>query len=107
MRFYFLGTYSEIGLKGMMNSSFSARKTAIQSMLRNIDGSLLHMSYLQGEYDVIAHIDLDCYETASGLKSVMTLSGGWDKLLILPEMNIDKALASGAKLGSYTLPGTE
>ena len=37
----------------------------------------------------------------------MMLSGGWDELLLLPEMDIDKALNAARTAGDYPMPGEE
>ena len=76
-------------------------------MLGNVGGSLTSMSYLQGPYDVIAELEVDSYETASGLRATMMLSGGWEEMLILPAMDINKALETAKKAGGYTMPGSE
>ena len=65
------------------------------------------MTYLQGPFDVIADVDVDNYETASGLHATMMLSGGWDELLILPEMDVDKAISAAKTAGGYPMPGQE
>ena len=107
MKIYFLGAYSDIGLQGMMQSSFEARKGAVEAMLENVGGRLTSMSYLQGPYDVIAELEVDSYETASGLRATMMLSGGWEEMLILPAMDINKALETAKKAGGYAMPGSE
>ena len=60
-------------------------------MVEKVGGKLGTVTYLQGPFDVIADVEVDNYETASGLHATMMLSGGWDELLILPEMDVDKA----------------
>tara|TARA_B100000989_G_scaffold195730_1_gene147750 strand:+ start:193 stop:303 length:111 start_codon:yes stop_codon:yes gene_type:complete len=35
------------------------------------------------------------------------ISGGWDELLILPEMDIDRAIKSARTAGDYPMPGQE
>jgi len=56
---------------------------------------------------VIAELELYCYETASGLRATMIFSGGWDELLMLPEMDVDKAITAAQKSGGYPMPGQE
>ena len=107
MKVYFLGAYSAEGHRGMMESSFSARKQAVSVMLEKVGGKIVSMSYLQGDFDVIAELELDSYETASGVRATMILSGGWDELLMLPEMDVDKAITAARKSGGYPMPGQE
>lgn len=56
MKVYFLGAYSEDGHRGMMDSTFKARKEAVTAMLFKVGGKIVSMSYLQGDFDVIAEL---------------------------------------------------
>ena len=94
MKVFFLGAYSAAGMQGMMNSNYAARVSAVKKMVEKVGGKLGTVTYLQGPFDVIADVEVDDYETASGLHANMMLSGGWDELLILPEMNVDKAISA-------------
>jgi len=107
MKVYFLGAYSEKGLAGMMSSSYDARVKAISAMLERAGAKLGSVDYLQGPYDVIADAEVDCYETASGIAAVMMQSGGWDDLMVLPTMDVDKALNAARAVGDYPMPGSE
>ena len=107
MKVFFLGAYSAAGMQGMMNSTYAARVSAVKKMVEKVGGKLGAVTYLQGPFDVIADVEVDDYETASGLHATMMLSGGWDELLILPEMNVDKAISAAKSAGGYPMPGQE
>ena len=107
MKVFFLGAYSAAGMQGMMSSNYDARVSAVKKMVEKVGGKLGNVTYLQGPFDVIADVELDDYETASGLHANMMLSGGWDELLILPEMDVDKAIKAARIAGDYPLPGQE
>ena len=107
MKVYFLGAYSEKGLAGMMSSSYDARVKAVSAMMERAGAKLGSVEYLQGPYDVIADAEVDCYETASGIAAVMMQSGGWDDLMVLPTMDVDKALNTARAVGDYPMPGSE
>ena len=107
MKVFFLGAYSAAGMQGMMNSTYDTRVSAVKKMVEKVGGKLGAVTYLQGPFDVIADIEVDDYETASGLHANMMLSGGWDELLILPEMDVDKAIKTARAAGDYPLPGQE
>lgn len=107
MKVYFLGTYSDKGRIGMMESSYDARVSAVRAMLEKAGAKLGSVNYLQGNWDVIADAEVDCYETASGIHAIMMQSGGWDELIILPTMDIDKALSTARHVGDYPMPGSE
>jgi len=64
-------------------------------------------TYLQGDYDVIADVKVDCVKTASGSRAIMQLSGGWDELLVMSEFDLDKAIATSKAAGSYPMHGQE
>ena len=49
MEVYFLGTYSEDAHRGMMASSFTARKKALSVMLEKGYSKIVSMSYFQGD----------------------------------------------------------
>ena len=107
MKVFFLGAYSAAGMQGMMNSTYDTRVSAVKKMVEKVGGKLGAVTYLQGPFDVIADIEVDDYETASGLHANMMLSGGWDELLLLPEMDVDKAIKAARAAGDYPLPGQE
>ena len=107
MKVFFLGGYSAAGMQGMMNSNYVARVSAVKKMVEKVGGKLGTVTYLQGPFDVIADVEVDDCETASGLHANMMLSGGWDELLILPEMNVDKAISAAKTAGGYPMPGQE
>ena len=107
MKVFFLGAYSAAGMQGMMSSTYDTRVTAVKKMVEKVGGKLGAVTYLQGPFDVIADVEVDDYETASGLHANMMLSGGWDELLILPEMDVDKAIKAARAAGDYPLPGQE
>jgi len=107
MKVFFLGVYSAAGMQGMMSSTYDTRVSAVKKMVEKVGGKLGAVTYLQGPFDVIADVEVDDYETASGLHANMMLSTGWDELLILPEMDVDKAIKAARAAGDYPLPGQE
>ena len=107
MKVFFLGAYSAAGMQGMMSSTYATRVAAVKKMVEKVGGKLGAVTYLQGPFDVIADVEVDDYETASGLHANMMLSGSWDELLILPEMDVDKASKAARTAGDYPMPGQE
>jgi hypothetical protein len=49
MEVYFLGAYSEDAHRGMMASSFTARKKTLSVMLEKVNSKIVSMSYFQGD----------------------------------------------------------
>ena len=107
MKVFLLGAYSASGMQCMMSRTYATRVAAVKKMVEKVGGKLGAVTYLQGPFDVIADVEVDDYETASGLHANMMLSGGWDELLILPEMDVDKALKAARAAGDYPMPGQE
>ena len=48
MKVYFLGAYSEDAHRGMIASSFTARKKALSVMLEKVKSKIVIMYYFQG-----------------------------------------------------------
>ena len=107
MRVFFLGAYSEQGRAGLLESSYEARFTAVTAMVERACGKLNSLTYLQGNYDVIAEVEVDSFETAAGMREVMLMTGAWNEILVMPEFDLDKAVAAARAVGSYTMPGKE
>ena len=107
MKVFFLGAYSDEGMSGLMESSYDARVKAVSEMCDKAGAKLGSVTYLQGDYDVIADVEVDCIEIASGLRAMMQLSGGGDELLVMPEFDLDKASAAAKAAGGYPMPGQE
>ena len=60
----------------MMSSTYATRVVAVKKMVERVGGKLGDVTYLQGLFDVIADVEVDDYETTSGLHSNMMLSAG-------------------------------
>ena len=106
MKVFFLGSYSSIGVAGLMDSSYAARKTAVSTLLSKVSGKLKSLHYLFGEFDVLAELEVPNLETASGLRIALEQSGAWSEVVILPEFDLDKAIKAHS-LGTYKAPGQE
>ena len=107
MKVFFLGPYSDKCMSGLMESSYDARVKAVGEMCEKAGAKLGSVTHLQGDYDVISDVEVDCVETASGHRATMQLSGGWDELLVMPEFDLDKAIAASKAAGGYPMLGQE
>ena len=107
MKVFFLGGYSEKGRAGLLDSSAATRVTAVTVMVEKAGAKLGSLTYLQGKYDVIADLEVDYVETAAGIREVMLLSGAWNEILVMPEFDLDKAVAAAKAVGAYAMPGEE
>jgi uncharacterized protein with GYD domain len=91
----------------MMARSYDARVKAVSALVERAGAKLGSVDYLKGPFDVIADAEIDSYKPASELLAVMMASGGWDELLLLPTMDIDRALNVARTVGGYPMPGNE
>ena len=53
-------------MSGLMESSYDARVKVVGEMCEKAGAKLGSVTYLQGDYDVIADVEVDCVEVASG-----------------------------------------
>ena len=116
MHTYTLTIEAEPGAHGLLTACGSARARAphpgttdptIAGGARSTRPVKGCTSPLPPTCDGVADVEVDDYETASGLHANMMLSGGWDELLILPEMDVDKAIKAARTAGDYPMPGQE
>ena len=108
MRVFYVGMYSEVGLKGLETSSLAKRKDAASSIARAAGGELLDLMYLQGDYDMAALMELPSIEAASGLLKAVKDSGAWEDMMMFPEFDLDAGLkAVNAVKSNYKTPGKE
>ena len=61
MKVFFLGTFSEKGMSGLMQSSYVARVEAVGDMCEKVGAKLGSLTFLQGKYDAIADVEVDCF----------------------------------------------
>ena len=83
------------------------RLSAVTAKFEKIVEKVKFLSCLNNPYDVLAAVEVDSYDTAAGVRDVMLLPGVWDEMLILSEMNVDKAIAAVKTVGSYLMTGSE
>ena len=91
----------------MSQSTYNVRLSAVTAKFEKIGEKVKFLSYLNNLYDVLAAVEVDSYDTAAGVRDVMLLPGDWDEMLILSEMNVDKAVVAVKTVGSYPMPGSE
>ncbi|MDA9159371.1 GYD domain-containing protein [Rhodobacteraceae bacterium] len=107
MKVVYMGKYSQQGLSGMLDSSYAKRVEAVRDMFAKVDATLGDVMYLMGEYDVFATVEISSIEVAAGVRDIMMQSDGWDKLLMMPEFDVDAAIQAARTVGNYPTPGSE
>jgi uncharacterized protein with GYD domain len=104
-KFLITATYSEDGIKGLINSGGTGRKQAVERMVTGLGGSLEAFYYAFGDYDVYAIASLPDNESAAGMALAINASGMVNlttTVLLTPE-EMDKA----AKMRvNYQAPGS-
>ena len=76
-------------------------------MFAKVDAALRDVMYLMGEYIVFATVDISSIEVAAGVRDIMMQSGGWGRLLMMPEFDVDAAIQATRTVGIYPTPVSE
>ena len=76
-------------------------------MFAKVDAALRYVMYLMGEYIVFATVDISSIEVGAGVRDIMMQSGGWGRLLMMPESDVDAAIQATRTVGNYPTPVSE
>ena len=97
-------TYTAQGLQGIVKDKASARKAAVESLLKGVGGKLESIYYALGETDVF--VIADCPDTVSAAAiGIAVSSSGMVRTRTVPLLTVeevDQALSKGL---TYRAPG--
>ena len=82
----------------------SGRFEALYLQLRNLVDRLQVAPNNSREEDMILQT---INEKRKEIREVMLLSGAWNEILVMPEFDLDKAVAAAKAVGTYAMPGKE
>ena len=97
--------YSSEGIRGVLSSGGSARRSAAEEVVKSAGGSIESMHFAFGEDD--AYLLCDLPDNHAAAKVAMTVSAsGRVSITTVPLLTVDEmdAIAAGDSL-SYTAPG--
>ena len=105
MKAYLLGSYSQEGLKGVICGGAAGRKAAIDKLSETLNLKILDVAFTRGEFDVTVTFECEDEESALGLAIAVKSSGGFERAVILTELDMDSIAEHARKAGaSYTPP---
>ena len=98
-------SYTQDGLKGLLKEGGTARRTAVESAVKGMGGSLEALYYVFGEDDILFIVEVPDNVGVAALSLAFSASGGATstvRVLLTPE-EIDAAVK---KTVEYRPPGT-
>ena len=105
MKAYLLGSYSPAGLKGLISGGAAGRKAAIDKLSETLNLKILDVAFTRGEFDVTVTFECEDEESALGLAIAVKSSGGFERAVILTELDMDSIAEHARNAGaSYTPP---
>ena len=97
-KFYVMGNYTAKAFQGFMKDPKQDRSTAVKALTEAVGGTFESFSITRGTYDFIAVTSGDMpYENFAGIKLAVEASGTVENMVILEEMNMNKAAEIAAK----------
>ncbi len=91
MRTMYLGCYAPNAVKGLIGGS--DRVAAGKELFESVGGRLESVSFMRGEYDVVAIVDVSDQQTSMAVAMAVRASGAFAKLTVLEELDMEPILA--------------
>jgi uncharacterized protein with GYD domain len=106
-KYYVMGNYTEKAFQGFMKNPNQDRSTAVKALTEAVGGKFESFSITRGTYDFIAVTSGDIpFENFAGVKLAVEASGTVKNMLILEEMNMNKAAElAGKAMADYNPAG--
>ena len=103
VRVYFMASYAPEGVKGIIGGS--DRIAAVEQVVSAAGGTLNHVSFVRGPYDIIVDMELPDADTMQGAMAVVYASGAFSNCIYLECVDHLPIVAAAQKIvGSYTPP---
>ena len=101
MNIILLGTYNPAALKGLMSGS--DRRAAVDSALAAVGGTVEHLAFTRGGYDVVVRATVPDSTSLIGLVVAIKATGAFEKADYLEEIDMSAVLDAAGKV-AYTPP---
>ena len=101
MNIILLGTYNPAALKGLMSGS--DRRAAVESALAAVGGTVEHLAFTRGGYDVVVRATVPDSTSLIGLVVAIKATGAFEKADYLEEIDMSAVLDAANKV-AYTPP---
>ena len=104
-KYYIMGNYTAKGFQGFIQNPEQDRSAAVKALTEAVGGTFESFSITRGLYDFIAVTSGDIpFENFAGVKLAVEASGTVKNMVILEEMNMNKAAEHAVKAMSGYKP---
>ncbi len=104
MKALILAKYAPHALKGLISGS--DREAAVEKLMDTVGGSVEHIAFVRGKYDIVVRVEVKDQETAIGLVLAVKASGACEEVEYLEEVNMAQIVkAAQTASGAYTPAG--
>jgi uncharacterized protein with GYD domain len=102
MKMIFLGKYTANALGGLIAGS--DRKAAVETLLKQIGGTLEDMMFTRGEYDIVVIASAPDGTSIPGVTAALRASGAFEKAIALEELDMQDVIATAQKISAAYKP---
>ena len=103
-KYLFSASYTSEGAKGLIKEGGSSRRKQIESMVKQLGGTLEAAYYSFGEMDVFVIVDVPDSVTAAAVSLVVNASGAV-RLKTIPLLTPEEIDEASRKSINYRVPG--
>ena len=97
-KYYVMGNYTPKAFQGFMQNPGQDRSAVVKVLTESVGGKLESFSITRGAYDFVAVTTGDMpFENFAGVKLAVEASGTVENMVILEEMDMNKAAEHAAK----------
>ncbi len=105
-KFLFRGTYSQSGIKGVLNEGGSRRRDVAAKLAESLGGHLEGFYFAFGSHDFYAIGDLPDNAAAVALAATVGASGAMSSFETVPLLTPEEADEAVRRSASYQAPGS-
>ncbi|MDA8738127.1 GYD domain-containing protein [Candidatus Pelagibacter sp.] len=104
-KYFVMGNYTAKAFQGFMKDPTQDRSAAVKALTESVGGTFESFAITRGPYDFIAVTSGDMpFENFAGVKLAVEASGTVENMVILEEMDMNKAAEHAAKAMSGYKP---
>ena len=104
-KYFVMGNYTAKAFQGFMKDPTQDRSAAVKTLTESVGGTFESFAITRGPYDFIAVTSGDMpFENFAGVKLAVEASGTVENMVILEEMDMNKAAEHAAKAMSGYKP---
>ena len=96
-KYYVMGNYTAQAFKGFIKEPKQDRGAAATALAQALDGKMESFSITRGSYDFVGVVSGKNFESMAAVKLAVEASGTVENMIILEEMDMNKAAQQAAK----------